>query len=340
MMNPTLDALVREYVDSLRSAGLAPSTIVTAERTSRRFLAYAGNVQVRNVTPRHVDNYFAARMGKGVAANTLNLELQHLRALFRFADTRRYLGSAPDPTAHRRRMRVQPKLRRRIPAHDFDRLLDACDHPRDRMVLALALYLLLRRSELVPLRVGDVNLDTGDVSVRIVKTAKVDAMPISMELDVELRRWLTWYTEQVGPLRDDYLLVPAKARHQLPLPGGTSPVAGIPDPYRPMCNAEDVIKRALKACGYGLTDADGETLREGVHTLRRSAARAKFDELVETGYDGAGRVVQSLLHHASFKQTEVYIGMELDKKRRDDIIRGKRMYTIPQENVTELRSVK
>lgn len=342
MMNPMLDTLVREYVDSMRSAGLAPSTIRTAERTCRRLLAQTGNIQVRNVDPhRHIDRYFAIRMGQGIEASSLNIELQNLRGLFRFAQVRRYLGNTPDPTSHRHRMRVQPKARRRIPVQDFTRLMDSCEHPRDRMVVALGVYLMLRQSEIVRLRVGDVNLDTEEITAHIVKTGKIDVMPISMELNAELRRWLTWYTQQVGPLHDDYLLVPAKARPVVMADGsGFNLMASPLYPHKRIGHPQDIIKRAMSACGYELIDGDGQTLRDGVHTLRRSAARAKFDELVEDGYDGATRVVQSMLHHASFKQTELYIGIELDQKRRDDIIRGKQMYTIPQENVTELRRAK
>lgn len=341
MMNPTLDTLVREYIDSLRSLDYSPSTIRTADRTCRRLLAQTGNIQLRNIDVKHVDRYFAIRMGQGVSAPTLNIELQNLRGLFRYAMARRYMGQTPDPTAHRRRMRVQPKARRRIPAGEFTRLLDACEHPRDRMVVALGVYLMLRQSEIVRLRVGDVNLATGEVTAHIIKTAKLDVMPISLELDSELRRWLTWYTDTMGGLRDDYLLVPAKARPVVMPDGSGFNLMDSPlHPYKMIGHPQDIVRRAMAACGYDLNDADGVTLRDGVHTLRRSAARAKFDELVDSGYDGALRVVQSMCHHASQKQTEIYIGVELDQKRRDDMIRGKRMYNIPQDNVTELRSVK
>lgn len=63
-----------------------------------------------------------------------------------------------------------------------------------------------------------------------------------------------------------------------------------------------------------------------MHTLRRSAARALFDRLATEGYDGALRLVQAMLHHAQSSTTEHYLGLTLDKKRRDDIIRGESMY--------------
>jgi integrase len=80
------------------------------------------------------------------------------------------------------------------------------------------------------------------------------------------------------------------------------------------------VHRALKTLGM-------DSSKEGVHTLRRSAARARFDQLVSEGYDGALRQVQTLLHHANAKTTEVYLGIDIDVQARDDAIRGKRLFS-------------
>jgi putative transposase len=44
-----------------------------------------------------------------------------------------------------------------------------------------------------------VHLAEGLISVRIPKTKQIDSMPISPELDAELRRWLTYYAEALRP---------------------------------------------------------------------------------------------------------------------------------------------
>jgi len=56
-------------------------------------------------------------------------------------------------------------------------------------------------------------------------------------------------------------------------------------------------------------------------------------ELVHSGYDGAMRTVQSMLHHASVTTTEGYLGIQLDKKRRDELVKGNRMFPVSTENV-------
>ena len=134
----------------------------------------------------------------------------------------------------------------------------------------------------------------------VTKTHDSDMVPMCTELDQEVRRWLTAYAEECGPLQPEWLLIPG------------SKSAGYQkqtyDTSRSMAKPELVVQAALP--GFNAE-------RTGMHLLRRSSARAMFDTLVEAGYDGALRRVQTWLHHASAKQTEEYIGVTLDRDQRD-----------------------
>lgn len=343
MASILLSDLVDEFEASMRSNSYSKNTIRANMTTARAFLAHVGNIQVRNVTDRHVDKFFSEREAKNIAPTTLNLNLTSLRALFRFAARRRYLAAGTDPTAHRRKARVIKRDRQRVPAHHFGRLLDCAANPRDRIVIALGLYLFLRASEIRPLRFRDVDLDDGRLNVTIVKSSLRDSMPISAELDRELRRWLTFYASHLGrPLRPDDYLVPARERPAF-IPGvgprdnaALSRERFVLNPQRPYGHPELAVQTALVAYGMDIADDNGKSLGEGVHTLRRSGARALFDSKVQEGYDGALRLVQSMLHHSSSRTTEIYLGIHLDKKRRDDEIRGKEMFHFDTANVIPL----
>jgi integrase len=77
----------------------------------------------------------------------------------------------------------------------------------------------------------------------------------------------------------------------------------------------DVVHRAMRRMGI---DNHGE----GMHTLRRTAARLTVDSLVEQGgHDNALRVVQAMLHHASSATTEVYLGLASETRIRDEFMR-------------------
>lgn len=342
-----LSDLVDEYEASLRANAYAANTIRNHVRAARLLLAQVGNIQARYVTPRHIDQFFASRKALNLSAGSLNVELGGLRTLFRHATQRRYIAAGCDPTAHRRSFREVRRDRLRVPASEFDRLLSCCHHPRDRMIVSLGLYLFLRQSEVRALRVGDVDLHHGVVTVRIQKTKELDHMPISAELDMELRRWLTFYAQEIGrPLRPDDYLTPAKTGPRFVV--GVSRQENLEHwgemavliPGSPVRRPEIPVQTALSDAGYPLRDENDKSLSEGVHTLRRSGARALFDELVKNGYDGAMRTVQSMLHHKSMQTTERYLGLHLDSLRRDDVVRGRRMFTVDRGNIITMENAR
>lgn len=313
-----LSDLVDEYCATTKANGYAKNTIRVRVRVARYFLAHVGNIQAHNVTHRHVDDYLTARAASGCAPATLNLELSLLRDFWKYAVHRRVVKD--DPTWHRRPQRVPPKARRRLGAERFAHLLDAAESPRDRVVLALGIYCLLRASEIRALRVADVDLTTGYIHAKIIKTNQVDDMPIPAELEGELLAWLSIYSEEVGgPLQGDWYLVPSRSPATFVTKGVQGPA--ILRPTRPVNRPERIVQNALKACGW---EVEGD--REGIHTLRRSSARALFDSLSDQGHDAALRIVQSALHHSSLANTERYIGVEADRQRRDDTLRGKKMF--------------
>ena len=332
-MSHHLSDVISEYLASMTGAGDRPSTVRNKRQSLTHFLTVVGNIQTRNVTGAHIDTFFTAMNAKAHGPGTLNGHLFTLRHFFRWSWQRGYRPRGDDPTVGRRPMKVPERTRLRVPASDFGRLLDCAPHPRDRVVVALGLYLFLRQGEIGLLKVGDLDLERGEVQVTIPKTAQQDLMPICTELDEELRRWLTYYTKtQDTPMKAEWYLTPAKARPKWVGVGRSKLVRvdlgplELAAPTVKMSKVADAVKRTLVNAGYPVADAAGKSNMEGVHTLRRSGARALFDELLSRGYDGALRQVQSMLHHKNSTMTEHYLGIDLDLKRRNEALRGKSMF--------------
>ena len=66
--------------------------------------------------------------------------------------------------------------------------------------------------------------------------------------------------------------------------------------------------------------------------------------MVDAGsYDGILRYVSAMLHHKSTVMTERYLGLDVDVKKRNDLLKGRRMFTTPEaiiessENITAIR---
>lgn len=303
--------LVDAYLQYRTQAGFARQTVNNDRSTLQKLVKAVGALDSLQVSPLHLDQFLAAEAARGLSATTLNTEQAVLSGFFRWGMDRGYINPLKNPMAGRRYRPVPRKAQVRVPIGKFPHLLDSAANPRDRMVLALGLYLLLRQSEAINLRIKDVDLDDGVVRVRVIKTHDYDEMPITAELDAELRRWFHYLQQECGPLQKDWYLVPAMR------PTGFQTFSLVPN--RPITKSEDIIRRSLVAIGI-----EGD--RIGMHALRRSAARAILTELEHRGIDHALRRVSAWLHHASTRTTELYLGLDVDRAVRDKEFRGMSMY--------------
>lgn len=257
---------------------------------------------------------------RGSYSNTASLQqvVNHLRYFFTWAV--RYGLVRPEimePLERHRMPRVQRgKRRRQLNVEQLSDLLEGCDDPWERVVCALAIHTAGRSGELVTLRVGDVDLEAGEIDWSRHKTGQTDYLPITADLDVELRRWLKEYDRLCGHLPTfgpDAYLVPKRSvvgrgtrRYHPELPRGSGYAT--------------VVKKQLTR----VLELDGTDLfGEGVHTVRRSVARALYEQLCQDHHSDPISVVQALLGHSSRVMTERYIGVESGRQERDRVLRGR-----------------
>ena len=353
----SLSSAIDEYLRHRRSLGKKPNTLKQDRRALRAFLSVTGNILLKSVTDSHVTRFFehAAKTRQPIS---LAIDTQVLNGFFKWARDSRRIPARNNPMIGRRHYRAPKKVRRLLPATKFDELLDAAPHPRDRACLAVAIYLLLRASEIKTIRIRDVDLDSGIVMVQVHKSDKEEILPITTELDKELRQWFTYYSATCGPLQPDWYLVPSKVGARFKQDWKTKRFTNerITDdllrPTQPIGDPAKVAQRALRAIGFLTEDKpNGKpvTNREGIHTLRRSGGRALFDRLqsMEPFIDENGvevrppsypiRTVQAMLNHSSQARTEIYIGLEPDRQELIKLLKGRPMYAINRENVVDLR---
>src|SRR5512139_1642090 len=321
-----INTAIEQWHTYRERAGFAKNTVKSGKQALNAFMAITGNIQVRSLGPHHGEMFLTEMLSKGYSPATINLRLAMLSRFCQWCRDRRLMTGNQNPLATTRYQPVEDKPRRRVPVDDFPRLLDAADRPQTRILIALGLYLFNRASEATFLKVGDVDLDRGEIRVYQPKTKRWDMMPVCAELDAELRRWLTWYAQDqssVGPLDPAWFLVPARR----PFNPDRPPVAGPQmNPERKMVNTSLAVHRALRAIGWSVIGED----MEGMHTLRRSGARALFEDLVarqERARDDALRIVSAMLHHKSVTQTETYLGLEADREKRDLLFKGRCMFS-------------
>lgn len=167
----------------------------------------------------------------------------------------------------------RPRKVRRLPTvlspEEVRRFFEAIRNPKHRVLLVTAYAAGLRVSELVALRVEDVDSERMVIQVRQSKGNKDRLVMLSPVLLEELRSYVRW----------------ARPRGWL-FPGQ--------DPARHLTarSVQKACQRAREAAGLGK--------RVTVHTLRHSFAT----HLLEAGTDL--RLVQTLLGHASIRTTAIY----------------------------------
>jgi integrase len=313
----------------------ARRTVYAYRITNVALLAHTGDLYADELRPVHLDRWFAHLRGphvdsKGrhrgpIGAGGFNAYLSRVRPFL----TWMYLNDLIDrdfgKTLHR--MRRPHRVKLQLDAAQVRALLEDAATPRDRALIAVGFFTAMRRSELQAIRLRDVDLDRCTVFFRVWKSDTEDVLPLGPELRSELHRWLAEYERNVrrhhrrGLLPADYLIPAYQPRRYAP---GLTVVDGKAqrnvtfgalNPGKPAAHSYRVVKDGLRRLGL-------EDRHQGVHTLRRSAARQMFDALVETRrYDGALRVVQALLHHSTLATTEEYIGLTTEAVTRDEFLR-------------------
>lgn len=320
-----LSTAMTSYLDYRRANGFRPNTVKNDQQAIQRLLRHCKDRPLPEIDAGTIDDLLGTMGQSGrYKTSTVNATMSSLSAFFKWARSRGHAPEHWNPIAGRRYIPVRPESRLYIGLSDFPHILDSAGNPRDRALMALGMFTLARQSELVNLRIRDLNLDSGTIAMQIVKTYDTDLMPMSSELEAEMRAWMTHYSALMAfPLDPDWYLVPAMEQDGF----GTFRLA----PEKPISRSADIVRRVLEAAGF--TDS-----RVGIHTLRRSSARNLFNELAESGYDGALRMVSSMLHHAGTATTERYLSLDLDREKRDERIQGKPMFaSLAADNVIPLR---
>ncbi|MBX6421338.1 MAG: site-specific integrase, partial [Nevskia sp.] len=204
----------------------------------------------------------------------------------------------------------------RAPRRDFHHLtpqqladaINATENPRDRCLIATAITTGLRTSDLIDLRLSNINLDNATITLRIQKTDVETVKPIPIELDRELRRWLTHYEEL--KIHPQAAATPKHQWHLFPR-FYTNPTDGtyIADPAHGLTtrSARNIAHKTLQKIGI---QWHGECL----HLFRRSAARVFFDQLAASGHDTALLATRAFLDHSSVAVTEKYIGLNTERQ--------------------------
>ncbi len=276
-----MEELIKEYLAHLAvERGLAENSVAAYRRDLRRtahFLKQAGAGSFPDVNRALVARLLFWLREEGFAPRTVARHIASLRGLFRYLLAQGYVKE--DPTAHLESPSPWARLPGVLSQEEVERLLATpltSDQAgiRDKAMLELLYAAGLRVSELVTLRLSDVDLEVGYVRCR-GKGSKERVVP----LGAEAQKWVHRYLASARPL----------------LARGQSNAALFLNRLgRPL--TRQGFWKILRAYAA----ASGIDRRVTPHTLRHSFAT----HLLERGADL--RAVQMMLGHADISTTQIY----------------------------------
>lgn len=273
--------LIERYIDSLwLEKGLSQNTLDSYQRDLKALVKWldAKNLSIEAVRREDLLQYLADRMGQGIKARSTARALSCLRSFYRYLLREKIIQV--DPT-----LRIDnPKLGRPLPdsltESDVERLLAAPDLTtplgiRDRAMLEVLYACGLRVTELVSLRLTDMNLRQGVLRI-MGKGSKERLVPLGEEA-------INWLQTFIQESRDDLLK------------NNLSEDVVFPSNHGKMMTRQTFWYR-IKIHA----EAAGIKKKLSPHTLRHAFAT----HLVNHGADL--RVVQLLLGHSDLSTTQIY----------------------------------
>lgn len=255
---------LKQFERQLKSARYSENTIKSYTEALRVFLKFNNDKLISEITERDVVNFNNDYIIKNkLSISWQNQAINAIKHYLRMQDDRKL---SPDLISRPRREKTLPNI---LSKEEVKSILEALYNNKHRMMLTLIYACGLRRSELLKLKMGDIDKDRGVMIIRQAKGKKDRIVPISEKLLDMLRE----YYKQYRPV--NWLF--------------EGQMKGEPYDERSLASA---FKKALKASGVGKPAS--------LHWLRHSYAT----HLMESGTDL--RFIQELLGHKSSKTTEIY----------------------------------
>lgn len=181
-IKPTpFEKFVTQYLE-FSKANKRPNSYERDITSSKHLSRYFGGKTIQQITNWQVEKYKSTRLkepmknGKTPAKASINRELSMLKHMFKKAIEWNLIST--DPIAQVKLYPEKPKQLRVITEEEFSKLHSSASEFL-KPILMIALYTGLRRSEILNLKVSDINLRDKHILVRESKNGEIRYVPIN-----------------------------------------------------------------------------------------------------------------------------------------------------------------
>jgi integrase/recombinase XerD len=282
------DDILRKFLDFLAvEKGLARNTVESYERDLHKYLLFMKDKSHDEITQTDVVSFLSHLSSSGISMPSIARSLAAVRGLHKYLIIDGLART--DPTVNLETPRGWKRLPKTLSTADVDALLAQPNTVtpiglRDKAMLELLYATGLRVSELVGLRLQDLNLERGFIIV-MGKGSKERAVPMGEVAAGAVRRYLeSGRTALLNSRDSDLLFISSKRR-------------GI---------TRQMFWERIKF--YTLEAGIGTAISP--HTLRHSFAT----HLLDNGADL--RAVQAMLGHSDISTTQIYTHVSMERLRK------------------------
>jgi len=263
-LNTDLDneALLTLYVNHLLARNKSERTIKTFKSLIRSFLKYIGNKKISDINIWDIDGYLAYLRKKGFKERSVYTAAVAVKRFLEYLGLYEKISNFEYP----KRPKELPKYL--LPSEVF-RLIDVADKDRDKLIVMLLYTTGMRVSELVRIKVDDINFD--EMSIRIMGKGGKER---EVFFNSKTKEYLKKYIRENRLGAGDYLFYGRKNK----------PIHYV--------TVERIIRRLKKKANISKVVTP--------HVLRHSFATYALTKGMDI------REIQELLGHASLKTTQVY----------------------------------
>lgn len=284
-----MEIAIQEFIDYLHNEKkTSHNTEISYERDLRKLEEYLADQGIRNeeeVSSTVLDSYMLYLEKKQFAASSISRNIASVRAFFQYLVKHHLIEYDPSESLHP--PRVEKKMPDILSVSEVDRLLlqpniHTAKGMRDRAMLELLYATGMRVSELIRLKVEDVNLTLGYVNCSV--NGKERVIPIGSVCKKALQNYLNVAREcLMGDEEVEELFT--------------------------NCSGRPMSRQGFWKILKGYAREAGIKGDITPHTLRHSFAA----HLIQNGADI--KSVQMMLGHSDISTTQIYLSMNANKMR-------------------------
>lgn len=268
---------LQRFIQQLKLKAYSPSTIRTYRNEFTQLLQLLGRINVKDLEPEHLKRYMLYCVTKGLSENTIHSRLNALKFYFeQVLGREKFFWEIPRP----KKPLTLPRL---LNEHELAKLFNAVANKKHKAMLFTAYSAGLRVSEIVNLKLCDIDSRRMQIFIRRAKGKKdryVNLSPVLLDI-------LRCYIKESRIKPKEYLFESEQTQKAFP-------------------------SRTIQQIFSNAKHKAGIRKDVGIHSLRHSFATHLLDKGTDIRY------IKDLLGHFNIKTTERYL--HVSKKQLVNII--------------------